>query len=301
MVDIRYLEPTRLEEALEILAHYGEEAHPLAGGTFLALLLRNSLIAPRALVSLHRIPGLKTVAEQPGEGLRLGAMVTHREVEKNPLIRLRYPLLSQTYAQVANVRIRNQATVGGGLVDADYASDPTASLSALGARVHTWSLQGERLIPVQEFVTGHYETVLQPGELVTEVLIPPLPNQARSLYLKFRSRSSEDRPCASVAAVVALDGEGRCRDLRVVVGAVADRPQRQDELAEAVQGQRLTPGLIREIAGEYAGKIRPISDLRGSAWYREQLIEVLVRRALTALVAPTARVSHGPQGEGTCG
>ncbi len=283
MPDIEFLQPTTLEEAIKLLAQYGEEAHVLAGGTFLTLLLKQGFIAPRALVSLHRIPGLRHIQERPDEGLCIGALVTHREVETSALVKQRYSLLAETYAQVANVRVRNQATVGGNLADADYASDPPASLTALDAHVRITGPNGQRTVPVRDFIIGHYQTVLEPGEIITEVVVPPPAPDVRSTYVKFRTRSSEDRPCASVAVALRLEN-GRCQDLRVVVGAVADRPQVVDEALALARGQALTEALIGEIAGAYASAIEPLSDLRGSAWYRTQIIEVLVRRAIHTLV-----------------
>jgi carbon-monoxide dehydrogenase medium subunit len=162
--------------------------------------------------------------------------------------------------------VRNQATVGGVLADADYASDPPAMLAALEASVVARSVDGERRIPVDELVTGHYETSLRPHELIAEVRVPD--RAERAAYRKFRSRSLEDRPCVAVAAAVS---GGR---LRVVVGAVAERPQCFPELCDG------SPG---EVGERYARAISPLSDGRGSAAYRKRVIAVEVRRALEEL------------------
>jgi carbon-monoxide dehydrogenase medium subunit len=280
MLDIEWLEPTSIPEAVELCARYGEEAKILAGGTWLAIVLRQGLLMPSALISLHRVPGLNHISYAPGTGLRLGALVTHRAVELDPTVRRYYPALAHTYGQVANVRVRHQATVGGNLCDADYASDPPAMLAALNAQVRLLGASGERCIAVREFITGHYETVIRPDELLVEVIVPELPAGTRGTYLKYRTRSSEDRPCVGVAAVAAFDPDGHCRELQVVVGAVAGRPQIVPAALEHARGERLSRVLIDTIAARYAEAIDPLDDLRGSAWYRKRMIEVFVRRAL---------------------
>jgi carbon-monoxide dehydrogenase medium subunit len=260
--------PTSLDEALELKAARREEATVLAGGTFLTILVNQRLIAPSCLLSLAGVPGLDEIAAS-GAGLRLGAMTRHRAVELSGAVKADWPALVEAFSVVASPRVRNQATVGGVLADADYASDPPAMLCALGARAVARSVSGEREIPVEALITGYYETSLRPDELITEVLVPPLHGPAA--YRKFRSRSHEDRPCVSVAAAIS-NGE-----LRVVVGAVAGRPQYFPELCELADP--------RTIGQAYADAIDPISDVRGSAAYRRRVIAVEVRRAVDHLGA----------------
>lgn len=250
-----------------------EDATVLAGGTFVGILLNQRLLLPRALLSLRRVTELGEVS---ADGvLRLGSTVTHRAVEKHPLVRGGWPALAHTFSLVASPRVRNQATVGGVLADADYASDPPAMFTALRATVVAASLRGEREIPVEELIVGHYETSLQADELITEVRVQPQTGQA--VYRKFRSRSHEDRPCVAVAATYDRTG------LRVVVGAVAERPQFFPEVC-AVAADGLDPEKATEISRRYAEAIEPISDVRGSADYRRRVVAVEVRRALEALV-----------------
>jgi carbon-monoxide dehydrogenase medium subunit len=203
-------------------------------------------------------------------------MTTHRAVEKSPEVRQRWAALAHSFAVVASPRVRNQATVGGVLADADYASDPPAMFLALGARAVLRGPSGVREVPVEDFILGYYETALAPDELVLEVRVPG--DVEAGVYRKFRTRSSEDRPCVSVAAV-RRDGV-----LRVAVGAVTSRPQYFPELCAAMKGQsRIDRAQAREIGEEYARRIDPISDSRGSADYRRRVIAVEVRRALEEL------------------
>jgi carbon-monoxide dehydrogenase medium subunit len=282
MPDIDWREPSSIDEALDLLARYGEEAKVLAGGTWIALVLSQGLLAPSLLVSLHRIAGLNNIAIDRDGSVHLGPMVRLRQAELAPLVRERLPVLAATLADVANVRVRHQATLGGNLCDADYASDPPAMLAALGAVVELTSRRGTRRVSVRDLIVGHYATVVAVDELLVDVVVPTLPGGTGASYLKFRTRSHEDRPCLGVAAVVRLDPAGRCSHAEVVVGAVADRPQRFPDVLAALVGEPLDPAAIGAVAEAYAARIDPISDLRGSAEYRRQMVRVFVRRALRA-------------------
>jgi aerobic carbon-monoxide dehydrogenase medium subunit len=259
-----WMAPASLEEALALRAEHGD-ATVLAGGTFVGILMNQGFLAPTALLSLGAVEELRGIEVVGGE-LRLGAMVTHRAVERSAAVREGWPVLAHAFSLVASPRVRNQATVGGVLADADYASDPPAVLAALGARVLLRSPRGTREVRVGELVLGHYETCIEPDELLTEVRVPPQPE--RATYRKFRSRSSEDRPCVAVAA--ARDDAG----LRVVVGAVAGTPQDFPDLCD---------GDAAEVAAGYAQRIDPLSDARGSAAYRRRVIAAEVRRAVEAV------------------
>jgi aerobic carbon-monoxide dehydrogenase medium subunit len=269
-----WLAPDSLEEALELRAERGPEATVLAGGTFLAILMNQGLLDPRTLLSLDRVPGLERIEVVDGE-LRLGAMVTHRAVERSAGVRRGWPVLARAFELVASPRVRNQATVGGVMADADYASDPPAVLAALGARVVLRSARGERTVGVGELIRGYYETCIAADELLVEVRVPPCP--PRAVYRKFRSRSSEDRPCVAVAAVRSRVG------LRVVVGAVAERPQELPEVCALADTSLPDFELAEEIGRRYAEGIEPMSDSRGSAGYRRRVIAAEVRRAVEAL------------------
>ena len=276
--------PESLPEALALRARLGDEAMVVAGGTFAGILVRQKLVGPSAFLYLGRVPELRRLHATPAE-LRIGAMVPHRVIVESPEVGAGWPSLAATFAVVASPRVRNQATVGGLLCDADYASDPPAMLAALDATVVLRSPAGDREVKVWDFITGHYQTVLRPDELLVEVWVPRARAQTRGTYLKFTSRSSEDRPCVGVAAVAAVDGDGRCGDLRVVVGAVSERLQFLPDVCRLAQGQRLTRDLAQQIGAAYAEQVQTISDVRGSARYRSRVLAVCVRRALEALAA----------------
>src|SRR5215203_4146392 len=249
MIAPEWHEPRSLDEALSLRAEHGEEATVVAGGSFLGIVMNQRHFAPTMLVALRSVPDLDYIGADGGP-LRLGAMTTHRAVERSTVVKEGWPSLAFTFSVVASPRVRNQATVGGVVADADYASDPPSMLAALDARVVARSAKGEREIPMDGFILGHYETALEEDELVTELRIPR--SEGRSVYRKFRSRSSEDRPCVSVAA--ARDGDG----LRVVVGAVAGRPQYLPDICDLAKGETVGRELATEIGRRYAEEIEPI-------------------------------------------
>lgn len=274
--------PTTLEEAIDLKARLGEAAVVIAGGTFSAILVANGLIRPKAFIHLARVPGLDAI--EIGDELLLGAMVTHRQVEQSTALRQSpWACVADCFGQVASPRIRNQATVGGVLCDADYASDPPTLLVALGARVRLRGRFGEREVPLTDFIRDHYETTLANDELLVDAIVPRPP--AHVTYFKFRSRSSEDRPCVGVAVAADMDGAGRCTSLRVVVGAVSGRPQEFPDACAIALGIPMTIDVAMEIGRRYSQRASTLSDVRGSAAYRSRLIAVLVRRSLEPLAA----------------
>ena len=281
---IGVVRPSSVEEAVSSLRALGERARPLGGGTALVLLLGQGMLSLEHLVDLRHIPGLDEIEHEPGVGLRIGALVTHRAVERSSLVRARLPYLSEVFHHVANVRIRSQATVGGVLAEADYASDPPAALIVLNARARVVGPDGERELPIAELLRGWYETTLGAGEIICEVVVPDPEKDTRFAYRRFVSRSTQDRPCATVALAIRSTAD-RCEELRVVVGAVAATPQRFPEVEQLAHWEQMSDRLARRIAHGYAARIEPISDARGSAEYRRQLVEALLRRALLE-VAP---------------
>jgi carbon-monoxide dehydrogenase medium subunit len=271
---VTWMAPRTVAEAVELKAEY-PDATLVAGGTFVGILTRQGLLASEDWISLQNVRELRELSTS--SDLALGAMVTHRRIELDPDIAAGWPGVQWVFAVVASPRVRNAATIGGVLGDADYAADPPAMLVALDAWVEALSVRGLRRIPVAELILGHYQTSLEDDELITRVLVPR--GRHHVTYRKLRTRSREDRPSVAVAASF---HDGR---VSVVVGAVAERPQFFPDLcATWVPGDSAS---AREIAAGYADRIQPISDNRGSAAYRTRMIAVEVRRALDAL-APAA-------------
>jgi aerobic carbon-monoxide dehydrogenase medium subunit len=279
------LEPKSIQEACGILSEK-EDVKLIAGGTALLILIKQGLFVPKTLVNLKKIKEAGEITYSPTAGLRVGGLASIYDVETAPVVRQHYPLLAQACHVVANIRIRNMATIGGNLAHADYQSDPPAALVALNASVELTNRNRVRKAKLAEFLLGSYETALEPDELLTALLVPPPPPNSRCTYIKFTTRSSEDRPCAGVAALVRCSN-GICEDARVVVGAVSPAPVVVADEAR-VQGKKLTSDLIGEIAQRAGDLVDPIEDLRGTVDYKRHLVKVLVRRALTGCVAQEA-------------
>jgi carbon-monoxide dehydrogenase medium subunit len=285
---IAFLRPRSAAEAVALLEAHGEEGRVVAGATAVTILLRQGLIHPAALISIGGLPGLNEIQRDNG-ALRIGALVTHRAVETSPLVAQVLPALAETFGTVANIRIRNAATVGGVLAEADYASDPPAAFLALNALVQVQGPAGERDIPAASFFRGFYETALDANEIVLGVRVPLPAAGTHAVYEKFVTRSSEDRPCVGVFAALRLTPGGQCADLRVAVGAAAETPQRFPEVEALAHGQTLSDDVVRAVADAYADRIDTLSDMRGSAWYRTEMVRVWVRRAIERARAKAER------------
>ncbi len=278
MRDFIYHAPTSLDEALSLLEQYGEDARPIAGGTAMVNLLKQNLVFADHLVGLGKVPGLSGISRSNGD-LRIGALTKHREVERSADVAAAAPLLAEAYSRVATVRIRNMATVGGGLTHADPAQDPPPALMALGARVVLASSGGTRELPVEDLFVDYYETALQPGELLTEVIVPAQSSDARGVYLKFLPRTEDDYATVAVAAIASVEN-GVCAGVRVALGAVAPTPVRATAVEAALEGQPVTADAIRSAAEAVAEQVDPLADFRGSSDYKRDMAVVFTRRAL---------------------
>jgi carbon-monoxide dehydrogenase medium subunit len=283
-----YHQPDTLEEALELLDRYQEDAHLLAGGTAMVLLMGQGLAQPDHVVGLQRIEALRGITERPDGGLDLGAMVTHAEVERSAEVAAHCPALRTAFSEVATVRIRNQGTVGGNLAHADPAQDPPPMLLALDAEVVAASPRGERRIPLHELFLGFFQTSLEPDEILTAVSLPPAERRAASAYLKFLPRTKDDYATISAAAWLLPDGDGRCQRARIALGAAGAVPLRARRAEALLAGQVLDDELIDEAAAAVRDEVDPIDDARGSAAYKREMARVFAGRALRAAMAERA-------------
>jgi aerobic carbon-monoxide dehydrogenase medium subunit len=282
---MQVLRPRTVAETLHLLDGAGDDAKVIAGGTALMLMIRAGLIFPDLLVALDRVDGLDYLTVE-SDVIRVGALTSLRTMERSPELQKVVPTLTAALGLVANHRVRQRATIGGNLSESDYASDPPAVLTTLGCQVRIVSARGERLLPLSEFLVGYYETALQHGELVSEVLIPVPSPTARTLYIKYISRSAEDRPCVGVAAYVDRDESGRCSDVRVAVAGATATPFTLTDVTDGCRGAVADGTTWREVAAAYRDGIEPIDDARGSAGYRKQVVGNLVRRALDVVSTP---------------
>ena len=278
-MSIKFLEPSDFSEASSLLDQHADNAKVIAGGTSVVLMLQQKLIAPSVLISLGRVSNYDFICHEE-DGLHIGALTKLRDIERSDVVKNFCPALAHTFSVVGNVRVRNQATIGGNLSAADYAADPPAMLTALDARVQVHGPEKRREIPLSEFFLGFYTTALEPNEILAEVIIPALPASVRAAYHKYTSISAEGRPCVAVGAVADFDSNGKCLDLKIAVGAAVETPQRVRDAEAMARGSTLTDELVAAIAEEYSLRLDPLTDVRGSAWYRKEMIRVFVKRAL---------------------
>jgi carbon-monoxide dehydrogenase medium subunit len=280
MIPFEYRTPKNLKEVHATLKEFGSDAKLMAGGTSLIIMMKQRLVRPSCLVSLRSVRGLDSIEIKDG-GVRIGGLATHRQVESSPLLRRRLPLLTETYHHVATIRVRNMATVGGGLAHADPNQDPPPSLIALGATVKATSADGSRVIPLDDFFTDYYETVLKPDEIVTEIFVPKMSANSAGAYLKFLPRTADDYATVSAAAVLTLDKTHKTiTDVRIALGSVGVTPIRATAAEALLRGQPVKTEAFAE-AGEKAKEaVDPVSDFRGSAAYKKEMAGVFVRRAL---------------------
>jgi aerobic carbon-monoxide dehydrogenase medium subunit len=274
-----YVEPETLEEALEILAGDPDDTLVMAGGTSLVILMKQDLVRPARVVGLRRIAPLRDI-NASGGNLVLGALATHGALAGAEAVRRHAPALASTFAAVATVRIREQATLGGNLAHADPAQDPPVTLLALDGVAVAGSRFGERRIPLDALFADIFETTLEPGELLLRVEVPALPAGARGTYKKFLPATFDDYATVSVAAVVATDAAGTCTHARIALGGAGPVPLRASEAERSLVGRRLDDAAIREAAALAAAATDPIDDLRGSAEYKRAMAGVWTERAL---------------------
>ena len=260
----------------------------MAGGTALVMMMKQRLAQPGHVIGLRRISGLATISAASNDGaggVRAGALCTQRQMETDPLVGETVPLVADAFSRVATPRIRNMGTIGGGLVHGDPNQDPPPALIALGASVVLSSKKGERVVPVEDLFIDYFETDVQPGEILTSVLIPPAPPGSGAVYLKFLPRTADDYATVAVAALVEAADDNTCRDLRIVLGASGVTPVRAKGAEALLRQKPLTEENILACAAAVKEEVDPLDDFRGSADYKRDMAEVFTRRAISQALA----------------
>lgn len=268
-----------LEEAASLMARHAPHARLLAGGTDLLVDLKTGRASTRHLVSLNRIEALRGISESE-EWLRIGALTTIAELGRSGLIREKYAPLLDAALQMAARQIRNMATVGGNITAGVPCADLPPILSAMHATVTLWSPDGERTVALDSFHTGPRETVRRPAEVLTAIHVPKLAPGFGAAYARFAQRDGNAIAVAGVAASLLLAGDGTVREARVVLNAVAPIPKLVREAGDALSGRPPDDEAFRVAAAAARDAAEPITDVRGSAEFRRDLVEVLARRAL---------------------
>lgn len=279
MRDFEYLEPTTIAEACALLKRYGGEARPYAGGAYLSIVMRQGLLQPKALVNIKKISELKGIRFDAKDGLVIGALVTHRELETSKIARDKFPVFGHVEREVANIRVRNVGTIGGNLASGEPLTDLAQVFMTLGARVAIAGPTGSRVIPIEELFLDYYHTSLAEDEILTQVIVPPLPARSGIEYIRFSSSSVVDKPCVGVCVRLTLGADDTLKTVRVALGCVGPTPLRSQKAEEILSGKRLSAELVDQAAAAAAQECSPTSDLRGSEKFKRGIVRVLVRRA----------------------
>ncbi|MTI94148.1 MAG: xanthine dehydrogenase family protein subunit M [Firmicutes bacterium] len=278
MIEFALTRPRTVDEALEVLAELGPRARVLAGGTDLLIYLRNGqgVEMVDTVVDITGLAELKEVRAEAGE-LALGALVTHAELTRNPQVP---PLLARAAGHVGSPQIRNRGTVGGNVANAAVCADTVAPLVALDARVVLQSRDGQRIMPLDEFITGPNRTQLEPGELLTEIRFAPPAAQVGWGFARLARREALAIARMNVAALCAADAAGVLTDVRIAPGSVLPAPARVTEAEQILLGKQPEPAQVKAAGRAVAEKMVAVSGRRWSTDYKEPVICALVERAL---------------------
>jgi aerobic carbon-monoxide dehydrogenase medium subunit len=280
MKSFELVEPHTLAEAVGLLDPTDSSVRALAGGTALMLMMKARLFQPTRLVSLHRLNGtLRGVRRSDDGGLSIGALTSLRELERSSLVSTSTPVITRALKMLANVRIRNVATVGGHLAHGDPHMDLPPILLTMGARVRAVSSRGERWIDISELFVGYYQTALAKDELIAELSIPAQNADVCSAYAKCTALSTDDWPAVGVAVWYRL-GDALIREARIAISAATERPIRASAAEAALVGSPAEPAAFARAADAAAEEVQTLADIRGSAAYKREMVRVHVRRAL---------------------
>jgi carbon-monoxide dehydrogenase medium subunit len=280
----KYFEPGGIEEAVHFLSGYGsDEAKVLAGGVDLIPRMRRRLVKPQCVVSLQRVPRLDYIERDESGGLRVGALTSLRSVELSPVIQQDYKVLHEAVNQIASIQVKTMGTAVGNLCVATPASDVALSLFVLDAKLRVAGAVSERVVSIKDFYTGLHQTILQRGEIVTEVLLPMPAAEMSGAYRKL-VRAATDVAKVNVAVMLMIR-DNKCEEARIALGSVAPTPFRAKKAEETLKGEKPGKMVIEAAAEAAAGAAKPISDIRSTAGYRKKMTRVLTRRAIAEVLS----------------
>ena len=281
MKNFDYLEPKTIAEACALLRQHGAEARVFAGGAQLTILMKQGLYQPKTLVNIKKIPELGEITFDPKEGLTIGALVTHRELETSKIVKDTFPILCEAEREVANIRVRNVGTIGGNLASGEALTDLSQIFIALEGKVKISGPAGSRDLLVEELFVDYYQTSLAEDEILTHVSVPPQPPHSGISYIRFSSSSTVDKPSVGVAARVTLAAaKAHAQSVRIVLGCVGPTPVRAHNAEALLAGKNVTPELAEQAGVLASQECNPSSDLRGSEKYKRGIVRALVKRAL---------------------
>lgn len=278
MLKFEYLKPKSIDEAISLHQSHGEKARYIAGGTDVMVRIKEGKINPGYLISLRHLEGLDHIIYENGE-LRIGAMVTHRMLELASIIQKEFPILHDAVQNIGSVQIRNVATIGGNIINAVPSADGAIPLITLGAQVRIRGPKGERVMALEDLFIGPGQTLLEHGEILLEFVIPKLPPHTGGAYWKHTRRAAMELPILGVAVLVSLDDDRKTfTEARIGLGVLAPTPLRAGNAEAILKGSKVGDETLKKAGKAAAEECKARDSIRGEAWYRRAMVEVLVPR-----------------------
>lgn len=274
-----YLTPETLKEACSLLAERGSSAKVMAGATDLIPPMKDKAIKPEYLIDLKNISELNYLEFDAAVGLKIGALTKLRTIETSDLVKEKNPAVAHAAKVVASTQVRAKGTMVGNICNASPSCDTAPILLAQGAKILVQGPEKERVIPIEKFFIGVKKTALEVGEIVTGIVIPPLAENEKAVYIKHAVRKAMDLAIIGVAVKIKVEN-GICTDAKIALGAVATTPIRAPKAEAVLIGKKLTEEVIKEASVTAMDSCNPISDIRASAEYRKDMIRVFTKRAI---------------------
>ena len=277
--EFQYLAPNTVDEVLSLLAKNNGQTRIMAGGTDLLNKMKKREDIPGSVIGLKNVSGLDSIHYDPVQGLSLGPLVTIHDVETSSIIQEKYPILAQAASTMASAQIRNLGTVVGNLCSAVPSADTAPGLLVLGANIKIASANAERTVAIEDFFTGPSQSIITKGELVVGIQVPNPPPRSGMVYIKHTVRAAMELAIVGVA-VLLNEENGTCSNIRIALGAVAPTPIRAKKAESILKGKPFSTELIDQAAEAASDETKPLSDIRASATYRREMVNILLKRAI---------------------
>lgn len=279
--NFEYFAPKTPEEALDLVGRLGSKAKVLAGGTDLLVLMKTKAISPECLIDINGVAEFRNFSYEQGKGAVIGANTKLAEIQFSEAIKAKYPALAYAAGEVGSSQVRHMASLGGNSCNASPAAETPTPLVAMGAKIVLSSLKGDRELPLEEFILGVRQTNLAEGEIVTKFILPEPAEKSACRYAYIGRRDAMEIDCVNMAVNIELADDGEIiKNIRMVMGSVYPRPLVSKEVPVLLTGQKLSDELIEKAAQAAQSEARPIDDIRASAEYRREMVNVLARRLL---------------------
>jgi carbon-monoxide dehydrogenase medium subunit len=279
MKDFEYFAPKTIEESLSLLSQYREEAKIIAGGQSMLVVMRQGLLAPEYVVDIKGINVLDYMTFDEREGLRIGALTTHRTIEKSPIIQKHFEVLSEMEKNLATIQTRNWGTIGGNLCHGDPAGDPVPILITLDAKLKLKNLSGEKIVTMEGFSKDILEVDLEPDEMLIEIQVPVPRSHTGVAHEKLMVMQGDAGIVGAAVSITLKPGDGVCEDARIVISNAASIPLRVRKAEKSLIGKVINDQLLAEAGEAASAEADPPSDVHASAEYRREMVKVFVRRA----------------------